>query len=315
MGCTASVKWTGLGFVATVGVVQLARTWLAFTSLLPLEDDLTASPEDMKKTTTAATTTKTTGTPPLNMLWMWGIIAGVTMLAVLAVVYLSTWVVHFSILTNSGPGDIWHGQRFLATLSGAKKESVEGVAVQPYTMWEKIVEVHKLMFEANNNLQTRHAFGSSWHDWPMMQKPISYWVGRHPRSPSQGGVITNPKVTLDGNAMVFGFTTTVTLIMSIYLFITWLRWDDESLPERQRTFCRWGTWLFFGYAINILPYVLVTRVCFLYHYVPSLLFAMLLSGLAVDKYLPPLERWLVVGGAILGCAYFFTVNAAAYYAT
>jgi len=299
MGFTVSVKWTGLGFVATAGLPLALQTLRHFTSFL----------RDLKEYYENDTTTrKKNKKRPTPKLILWGLMAGITMIAVMALVYLATWVIHFSLLTQTGPGNIWHGPRFLSSLQGSGHDTGEGGEPHvPYMMWEKIVEIHQKMFDANKNLQTGHSYGSAWYNWPMMEKPMSYWV-KHIRG--QGSA----KVMLQGNAAVFACTSLVTLFMIVGVVCTWTRWDDTSLADPQRQSCLWASWLLFGYAINILPYILVTRVCFFYHYAPSLLFAMLLSGLAVDKYLPHVERAMVVGGVLSCCLFFFVSNAPLHYA-
>lgn len=44
-----------------------------------------------------------------------------------------------------------------------------------------------------------------------------------------------------------------------------------------------------GYALNIAPYVAVKRSCFIYHYMPALMYAHILVGLVVDAVVP--RQW------------------------
>lgn len=285
MGCTVSVKWTGLGVVATIGVAHLLRTFTEWA---------TATREADKKMKE----------------WHWwracrGIFGGVLMLTLMVAIYWLTWVIHFQLLVNSGPGDIWHGPAFLASLENSGHELPADQ--QPYTLLDKIVEIHYKMFEANRSLQKSHSYGSNWHNWPIMEKEMAYWVKN-----VQGG--RHLEITLRGNAAVFAATTAAVLLMGAFLLGAWTRWDDETLTNRQRTHCVWASWLAFGYAINILPFVLVTRVCFLYHYIPSLIFGILLAGQFVDKYFKDLERNILVGFLLAAATYFFLINCHVYYA-
>jgi dolichyl-phosphate-mannose--protein O-mannosyl transferase len=50
-----------------------------------------------------------------------------------------------------------------------------------------------------------------------------------------------------------------------------------------------GWLLLLGYALNWLPFILVERVAFLYHFLPSLLHALLLLGLVLDVAVPPIS--------------------------
>ena len=48
-----------------------------------------------------------------------------------------------------------------------------------------------------------------------------------------------------------------------------------------------GLFLGVGYLVNWLPFVIVERVAFLYHFLPSLLYSLLLLGFMLDRVLPP----------------------------
>ena len=86
--------------------------------------------------------------------------------------------------------------------------------------------------------------------------------------------------------------------------------------------------LLLGYGANWLPFVVVDRAAFLYHFLPSLLYGLLLAGAALDALVPPAPlmqppdeptndplylaalrpgslRWLVCAGCVLGLACSF----------
>eukprot|EP01102_Stenamoeba_stenopodia_P022599 TRINITY_DN9498_c0_g4_i2.p1 TRINITY_DN9498_c0_g4~~TRINITY_DN9498_c0_g4_i2.p1 ORF type:complete len:388 (-),score=73.46 TRINITY_DN9498_c0_g4_i2:680-1843(-) len=124
MGHTCSVKWTGIGVIGAVGVRQI---WRTFRVLLP----------------------------PAQRNWkprvISGVISGVVMVGLIAVIYVTYWVIHFKTLTHTGPGDAFMSQRFQASLIGSKVELPEGESYP--TMIESIIETHKTMFWANSGLQ------------------------------------------------------------------------------------------------------------------------------------------------------------------
>jgi dolichyl-phosphate-mannose-protein mannosyltransferase len=80
---------------------------------------------------------------------------GLVILAAAFVVYVAGWMVHFSLLTEPGPGDAW------------------GVPTGNFV--QDMLSIHERMFQANYGLDAAHAYGSMWWTWPLMQRPIFYW--------------------------------------------------------------------------------------------------------------------------------------------
>lgn len=60
------------------------------------------------------------------------------------------------------------------------------------------------------------------------------------------------------------------------------------------------TFLLFGWLCNLLPYILVDRSAFVYHYLPGLLYAQLLSGVMVDQ-LPRRMRVACMAATVAAC--------------
>jgi dolichyl-phosphate-mannose-protein mannosyltransferase len=85
------------------------------------------------------------------------VVAGLTVLASAIVVYVVGWVVHFAVLTEPGPRDVWG--------------ELPGGVVQ------NIINEHKVMFDANYNLTAEHSYSSLWWTWPGMQRTVFYWAG------------------------------------------------------------------------------------------------------------------------------------------
>jgi len=71
-------------------------------------------------------------------------------------VYLLGWLLHFLLLTDPGPGDIWH------TFSD--------------NHFEDLITTHQKMFSANTGLTESHPDSSPWWSWPLMTTPLYYWV-------------------------------------------------------------------------------------------------------------------------------------------
>ena len=116
-----------------------------------------------------------------------------------------------------------------------------------------LIEQTKNMYEYHSKLTATHDFSSAWYSWPIMYKPVWYYVS-YP-----GGDIVSTIVGI-GNPAIWWFGVVAalfTLVMSIlkrkreYLFITVF------------ILCSW------------LPYLFIGRCMFMYHYFPTLPFIML----------------------------------------
>jgi dolichyl-phosphate-mannose-protein mannosyltransferase len=165
-------------------------------------------------------------------------------------VYALGWVLHFALLTQPGPGDIW------GRPTGH--------------LFADIVRVHRTMLSANVEMQQTHPYGSRWWSWPLMVRPIYYWAAK--ASPARMYLIGNPLVWWGGTLMF------VVVVVDLALSrVTTLRVDP--LPGRERP----RFWLpCLGFAAFYLPLAAVSRVLFMYHYFTPLLFSLLLVVLWLD---------------------------------
>lgn len=85
------------------------------------------------------------------------VVRGLTILGAAAVVYALGWAMHYVLLVNPGPGDVWQRP------SG--------------NMVRDAIEMHQIMFDANYNLNATHPYSSEWWGWMSMYKPVFYWQG------------------------------------------------------------------------------------------------------------------------------------------
>jgi len=100
-----------------------------------------------------------------------------------------------------------------------------------------------------------------------MRKPIFYWVK------SQDGL--SASIYLVGNPMVW-WSSSLSVVLSVIL-LAFKKIRKKLSP---------GIYLLLvGYLVNLLPFVAIHRVAFLYHYLTSLVFAILILAFIVEKSL------------------------------
>lgn len=180
-----------------------------------------------------------------------------------AAVYLGAWQIHFALLTRTGPGDTFMPRRFQLQLPGAVQYDPR---VPPLSFWTKLSEVHHAIRYGNGSLQNvTHPASSPWYTWPVMKHPMAFWETARARDGSIGTII------LLGNPVVWwGGLIGAGAGALLFLF-------------RRRRFVASGAE--FGFLVllgatllNYVPFMAITRVMFLYHYLFALVVLVSLSA-------------------------------------
>ncbi|MGH7240078.1 MAG: phospholipid carrier-dependent glycosyltransferase, partial [Candidatus Saccharimonadales bacterium] len=132
---------------------------------------------------------------------------------------------------------------------------------------QKIIQTNYDMYHADATLTATHPYSSKWYQWPFMHRPIWYWTQ------SQGSATAN--IWFIGNPIIW-FSVLFSVIFSLaILFSRQLR---NKLPS-------FFPWLLFGFFASFLPLALVSRVLFLYHYLPALVFGIIIIAVLYDTFL------------------------------
>jgi dolichyl-phosphate-mannose-protein mannosyltransferase len=172
--------------------------------------------------------------------------------------YAIPFLVHFSLLTTTGSGDAFMSARFQHTLTGNMYASDSTLA--PISTVGKIAELNTEMYRSNQRLTASHPYSSKWYTWPLMLRPIFYWVQ------------DTSRIYLLGNPVVWWGSTIAVLITLLNILFAGLRTTTRA------PLIMAGAW-----AINLLPFVGISRVMFLYHYFTALIWAILMLAYLVDQ--------------------------------
>lgn len=183
-------------------------------------------------------------------------------LVIPSIIYFSVFVLHFSLLTKPGPGDAFMSPSF-------RSENIV----------KKFVELNVQMYQSNQRLTATHPYSSQWYIWPFMTRPIFYWV--------KG----NARIYFFGNPAVWWASTAAVLLLlwqtlkrianSTFRKRFTLPWPRLGLAEGgydSRLMVLLG-----GYILNLLPFIGIKRVMFLYHYLTALIFAILILCYLIDQ--------------------------------
>lgn len=112
------------------------------------------------------------------------------------------------------------------------------------------------MFNYHSKLEATHPYSSTWYEWPTMVRPILYYTKTLEGSLRQG-------ISSFGNPLVW-WAGIPAFLYTLYL----------AIRKRKKT----AVFLCIGYLAQYLPWVLVSRCTFIYHYFPSVPFLALMIG-------------------------------------
>ncbi len=149
------------------------------------------------------------------------------------------------------------------------------------------------MFSYHKDLESVHSFASNWYTWPLMLRPVWYYMGTG-LNPGQAAGISGM-----GNPIVWWASSAAVL---------WLFWQQCSGKGT-----RPGGAVTVLYLTQLLPWMLVPRCTFLYHYFPSLVFAILALvlwlGRLWEKHPKAARRLMAVLLALSGITFLFLLPA------
>ncbi len=147
-------------------------------------------------------------------------------------------------------------------------------------------DYQKFMYSYHSNLVATHPYQSSWYSWPFTIKPMWYYFNSF-IAPEQVSTLS-----ASGNPAVWWASA----IGAVALL--WARLSKRVAPDRaMQIFC-------VGILANFLPWVLVTRCTFIYHFfatVPFILMATVYALQKLEQRYPEAHflKWFWVGFAVL----------------
>ncbi len=293
-GLTISVKWTGLAVIGIIGAILLAKifskklTNYLETSpfVIPAKAELSSAKAGIHPAFAGRVK------PGMTKRILEAILSFLIIVTIGFIIYTIPFYLHFKLLPNSGSGNAFMSQAFQQELKYGREN-----IYQPLNFWQKFSELNKTMLSANAGLTTEHPFGSRWYSWPLNSKPVYYWN----QETIDGFPDWKAKIYFSGNPALWwlaGFGVIFTLLAAF-------------TKKGQRHLKPIGYILLIGYFANLLPFIFIKRVAFLYHYLPSLIYAVLILALWLGKFWSS-QKITVVSALILIAAVFIFLSPLSY---
>lgn len=131
---------------------------------------------------------------------------------------------------------------------------------------ERMLNNQSTMFRYHSSLDATHPFSSPWYEWPVMTRPIWFYSHIVTRTASGG---LREGISSFGNPAVWWAGIAAALAM----ICLWA-------AKKNRT----AAFLTVGYLAQYLPWFFVTRITFIYHYFPSVPFAVLMIAYCLKQW-------------------------------
>ncbi|MFT7559952.1 MAG: dolichyl-phosphate-mannose-protein mannosyltransferase [Flavobacteriales bacterium] len=147
-----------------------------------------------------------------------------------------------------------------------------------------------------------HRYCSRWYSWPVMYKPISYHFEKIRKDGETGKAQIFKDIHLFGNPFLYWVSIPIMLALISWFFMDVYRLFRERFLADD-IFIK--GFIFMGYGASYLPWSLVTRCTFLYHYQTAAVFSFLSTAYILSK-LWSLNKVAKVGVAIVFAALIFS---------
>ncbi|XP_077393640.1 protein O-mannosyl-transferase 1 isoform X3 [Festucalex cinctus] len=167
------------------------------------------------------------------------------------------------------------------------------------SLWSKFLEVQWRMLTVKQE-DNEHKYSSAPLEWITMETNIAYWL--HPSTNAQIHLIGNPVSWGVANLSLLSYH----IIAAIYLLRR--RRGIKDLPDAAwERFVLLGVLCVGGWLLNFLPFVLMDKRLFLYHYLPALVFLHLLSAALLEHVYTHLLSKDAHRRVLLACAFVVLV--------
>lgn len=123
----------------------------------------------------------------------------------------------------------------------------------------RLIDSQKYMFRYHSNLVSEHPYASRWYEWPIIKKPVWYYSRVLSGAWNEGGF--REGISAFGNPLVWWVGILASLNM---LRLALFKKDRNAI------------FLLVGYCAQYLPWSLISRDTFMYHYFPSVPFIVLM---------------------------------------
>ena len=188
----------------------------------------------------------------LNYKFIYSLLAGAIILLTFFFIVIVSFMIHLLLLKYPSNDCTYHSNRFCNKLTNLTVTS----------SYRAVLELIPVMLETNLALNKTHHWSSQWYQWPFMAGRATY-------------MYLDPN---DQNAQIWCIGTPTVWFMALCGMITYIVLFCYRKPLCARHF-----WLLAGYFASYMPFILIRRVIFNYHYLIPLMFSILMGCVACQE--------------------------------
>ena len=181
-------------------------------------------------------------------------------------IYFSIFAIHFSLLKKSGSGDAFMSPSFQKTLVDNSYQDDPNIRAE--NIFSRFIELNGAMYVYNKTLSASHPYSSQFYSWPFLWRPIYYWNN------SDSNTNNEARIYFIGNPFIYW------LSFSAILFLLWAIIRRKFSYQKNK---KMYLFLVGCFVLNFFPYIFISRVMFLYHYLTALVFSILALVFVIDK--------------------------------
>lgn len=137
------------------------------------------------------------------------------------------------------------------------------------SLWERMIQNQEDMFNYHYNLEAEHPYSSNWYQWPTMIRPMFYYCQTMADGLKAG-------ISAFGNPLVWW----AGIPAAIYMVVLIVRKEDRT-----------ALFLTFAYLVQLVPWMLVRRCTFSYHYFPSVPFVAMMIVYIMVRLVKQNKKW------------------------
>ncbi len=258
---------------------------------------------------TAAFSIKWTGLSFIGILVLWELMSGWQQQKLWAagrrilvgaetalVCYFLVFVIHFAWTPRSGIGNDFMSAEFQSDLIGTRFHN-EPQWQRPNVV-QKFFELNQKMWAYQHTMNQTHPYSSPWFTWPIMYRPIYFW--------GETSTEFKERIYLIGNPWLWWSALIALAVFFVGLALKRKRIFVESLTGPAGRELQ----LMVIYLANFLPFIVIGRVMFIYHYLVALVVSLMILAVTLEKVKNKL--WVYAFG--VGGLFFFLYFAPLTYA-
>ena len=209
---------------------------------------------------------------------------GSLLIFLLSFIYYISFVIHISVLRYDGPGSVFLEKSIKKTLLHSKNlDNNSTFLVEPLTnrntgpsIFYRILYLNIEMQVSNMRIKAFHPWQSEPSDWPLLTSSYVAFIN----------LDDDREINCIGNAFVYYISFFSILFIIVYYMVTSLSLLYNFLFNHKKNSTNFLSWrlffIVFGYMVSYLPFFLVPRCMFLYHYQIPLIFACMAVGCVLD---------------------------------